>query len=194
MDASTIGDALWLPAGTQSLQDRRQTCVVGSGEQRFQVVISGPDASGSIDAPQRLRHRLLETPSDRHDLSGTAHAGTDAAVQPSELVERPARYLHHDIVEGRLEERASAGNIVPDAGQTVSERDPRRHLRNWVAGGLGGQGGATRQARVDLDHVVVAAGAFEGKLDVARPFDSERTYDPHRSRTQPVILAITEGL
>src|SRR5207248_2413150 len=109
---------------------------------------------GGVDAAVGFGHRLLEGAADSHDLAGAPHAGADYGVEVAELVERPARNLHHDVVERRLEEGAGAGDIVPDLGNRLAERDAGGDLGNGIAGGLGGERGAAGESRVDLDDEV----------------------------------------
>ena len=82
----------------------------------------------------------LKAAVDGHDLAGGFHLGGDVAVAVGELVEGPAGYLHHAVVQGRLEGRAgAAGYGVGDLIQTPTDRDLGRYPGDGVPGGLAGQ-------------------------------------------------------
>ena len=56
-----------------------------------------------LQRPHGLHQRGLEGAVDGHDLAGGLHLRADGAVGLVELVERPARDLDDDVVDGRLE-------------------------------------------------------------------------------------------
>ncbi len=84
-----------------------------------------------LEGPHRLQQRLLDVPADRHDLARALHLGAEPPVDGPELVERPARDLHDDIVDRRLERRAGLpGDRVrvsrPASSRPRSSRPPSR--------------------------------------------------------------------
>ena len=90
-----------------------------------------------LQPAERLVQRRAEGPIDRHHLAGRLHLAAEAAVGSRELVEREARQLDDDVVEGGLERGdRRAGHDVRDLGQPPPHRDLRRDPGDRVARGL----------------------------------------------------------
>ena len=106
-----------------------------------------PDA-GLLEAAQRLVQRRPERPVDGHHLAGRLHLAAERAVGARELVEREARQLDDDVVEGGLERRdGRAGHDVRDLGEPAPDGDLRRDPGDRVAGRLRGERGRARLTR-----------------------------------------------
>src|SRR5690606_34559026 len=84
--------------------------------------------------------------------------------------------LGDDIVDGGLERRrgGTAGDVVLQLIERVADRETRRDLGDGEAGGLGGEGGGARHARVHLDDDHAAIDRVDRELDVgAAGFDAD---------------------
>ncbi len=164
-------------------------------------------AAAYLQRAHRLLEGGLEAAVDGHDLAGGLHLGADAAFAEGELVEGPARYLHHHVVQGRLEGGGGLlGDGVGDLVQALADGDLRRHAGDGIAGRLAGQGRAAGHARVHLDDVVrrgrgvlVLPGGDlrprrQGELDVAAALDAQGADDAQAGRAQHLVLLVGEGL
>ena len=99
-----------------------------------------PAAAARLQRADRLQQGRAELAIDRHRLAGRLHLDAQRAVRGRELVERPARQLDDDVVDGRLEGGAAdAGRRVRQLVQPLAERDQGGDARDRVAGRLGGQ-------------------------------------------------------
>ena len=115
-----------------------------------------------------LLKRLLERPPDGHRLADGLHLRGQRLVRVGELLERPARDLHHDVVDGRLEAgRRGAGDVVGQLVQCVPHRQFRGDSGDGVARRLARQGTGTRHPRVHLDHHLTPGLGVHPELDVA---------------------------
>ena len=91
-----------------------------------------------LERAQRLEQRRLEGPVDGHDLAGRLHLRAEPPIGGPELVERPARDLHHDVVEGRLERRGRPPrDRVRDLPEAFPDGDLCGHPRDRIPGGFG---------------------------------------------------------
>ena len=116
---------------------------------------------------KRLGEGLAEGTTDRHRLPDALHVGGEAALGARELLEGKARHLGHYVVDRRLEGGGGgAGDVVGDLLEGVANRELRRHLGNWKAGRLGGQGRGARDARIHLDHDYLTTLGVDAELDV----------------------------
>ena len=59
-----------------------------------------------IDSADGLLDGLLKRATDAHDLTHGLHAAAEQPTDAVELLEIPARNLHHDVVQTRLKARA----------------------------------------------------------------------------------------
>ena len=112
--------------------------------------------AGLLEPAERLVQRGAERPVDGHHLARRLHLAAERPVGRRELVEREARQLDDDVVEGGLEGGdGRAGHDVGDLGQPPPDGDLGRDPGDRVAGGLARERGRARDARVDLDDRVV---------------------------------------
>ena len=144
-----------------------------------------------LGAAQRFEQRFLEGRRHRHHLAGGFHLRSQRARGAAELVERPARHLHHHVVQRRLEEsRRLAGDGVGNLVKAQPHGDLRRNLGDRVTGRLGGQSRRARHARVDFDHGIFEAVGIERELHVAATLHLELAHDAERRAAQQLVLFI----
>ena len=60
-------------------------------------------ALAELERSERLEKGFLERPADRHGLADRLHLRRQRAIGLRKLLERPARHLDDDVVDGRLE-------------------------------------------------------------------------------------------
>ena len=166
-----------------------------------------------INRPNRLLDRLLERAADAHDLADGLHAAAEQAADAAELLEVPARDLHDDIVQARLEaRRGHLRHRVLDLVQRDAEPELRGDERERVPGRLGRERGRAREPRVDLpggfsiarargdgdgahlDDAVLARGGVQRVLDVTFTNDTKVTNDVDSSGAEHVVVRIGERL
>ena len=93
-----------------------------------------------FQAAQRFGERLLKGAPDRHHFAHCLHASGERIIGALELLEREARYLHHAVVDGRLEAcRRDARDIVHDLVERVAYSQFRSGFRDGKAGRLRGE-------------------------------------------------------
>ena len=147
------------------------------------------------DHPDALLDGLLEGPADGPHLADALHAGADVPGDALELRQVPARDLHDDIVQGRLEEgRRRFRNRVLELVQAVAQAQLRRHGRQRITRCLGGQGRGAAEPRIDLDHPVVLAVGAESVLDVALADNAEMPDNVDGGLPQEMVFVVGEGL
>ena len=130
--------------------------------------------------------------------------GAKAAVGRRELVERPARDLHHDVIERGLEGRGRLlGHRIRDLVETLADGDLRCDPRDRIAGRLRCERGAARYPRVHLDNEVrhLRVGLISGRvirmqreLNVAAALDAEGTNDPESRRAKHLVFLVGQSL
>ena len=158
-------------------------------------VLPQPSAPARLERAERLEEGGAELAVDRHRLAGRLHLHPERAVGGRELVERPARELDDDVVDGRLEGGAvPAGRRVRQLVEPLAEADEGRDPRDRVAGRLARQRGRTADARVDLDDPVVGEVGRHRQLDVAATLQPQRAHDLQRAAAQPLDDRVGQGL
>ena len=140
----------------------------------------------------RLEERLGEGAADAHRLADRLHLRAERPVGAGELLEGEARELDDDVVERRLEaRRRRPRQVVRDLVERVADGEPRRDLRDRVAGRLRRERGRARDARVHLDHAHVAGLAAARELDVrAAGVDADRADDRRRRVAQLLVRLV----
>ena len=104
-----------------------------------------------VDRPDRFLDRLLERTADAHNLAHALHAAAQQAADPAELLEVPARNLHHDVVQTWLEARGGhLRHRVLDLIEWNAETELSGDERERVACRFRGERGGTRQTSIDL--------------------------------------------
>ena len=149
-----------------------------------------------LEGAQRLLERFREGAADGHGLPDRLHLRAEYVDRAGELLERPARDLGHDVVDGGLEAgRGAPGDVVGDLVERVADGQAGGDLGDREAGGLRGQRRGAAHPRVHLDHHEVARVGLEGELDVAaagldpHPADAGEGGVPHA-----LVLDVGQGL
>ncbi len=143
-----------------------------------------------------LAHRFFEGAPHRHRFADRLHLDRQLRRRLRELLEREPRPLHDAVVDRRLE----AGgrflcDVVGDLVERVPDGQQRSDLGDGKAGGLGGQGRASRDARVHLDHVELAVGGVDRELDVrAARLDADGPDDLERGVPHDLVFFVGERL
>ena len=147
-----------------------------------------------LERAHRLQERLLERAADRHRLAHRLHLRGQRAVGLRELLEVPARELHDDVVDGRLERgRRQARDVVGNLVEVVAERELGGDLRDREAGGLRRERRRPRHARVHLDDDDPAVGRVDRELDVrSAGLDADAADDPARRVAHPLVFLVGE--
>ena len=152
-------------------------------------------AGAELERVERLHEGFLERPPDRHHFSDRLHLCRQRAVGAGELLERPARHLDDDVVDGRLEgRRREPGDVVGDLVERVAEGELGGNLRDRESGRLRRQRRRPRHARVHLDHDDAAVGRVDRELDVrAAGLDADAADDAAAEVAHALIFAIGQG-
>ena len=106
---------------------------------------SGGSGVGPVELAReapRLQERFAERAADAHRLADRLHLRAERRVGAGELLEREARELDDDVVEGRLEACGRRpGEVVGNLVERVADRELGGDLRDQAARRLRGQGG-----------------------------------------------------
>ena len=92
-----------------------------------------------LQTAQGLLQRLLERATDRHHLADRLHLRRQTVVRTGEFLEREARHLGDDIVDGRFERRRSrpTRDVVLQLIERVTDRPasqrPWRSESRWLS-------------------------------------------------------------
>ncbi len=125
--------------GTRHVQLPGQGFAAVFGVQIFQLFI---EAFGThFQATQCLLHRLLEGPTNGHNLTHRLHLGGQAGVGLGEFFEGKPGNLGNHVINGRLERGRgdAAGDFVLQFIKGVTHGQLGRHLGDREASGLGRQ-------------------------------------------------------
>ena len=135
-----------------------------------------------LERAERLHEGFLERPADRHHLADRLHLRGQRAIGARELLERPARDLDDDVVDGRLEgRRRQPRDVVGDLVEVIAERELGGDLRDREPGRLRRQRRRPRHARVHLDDDDPAVRRVDRELDVrAAGLDADAADDAAR--------------
>src|SRR5438128_6656392 len=148
----------------------------------------------NLEGPHGLQERLFERPADRHDLSGALHRRADAPVDRRELVERPARNLRDDIIEGGLEgSQCLAGDRVRDLVEAETDCNLGGDASDGIAGRLRRERGRTGDAWADFDDQILPGPRMHRALDLGPALDSERADARYRGRSHRLLIRVAYG-
>ena len=200
------GDFFHAEAGAQGAVDGKQAR--GGGAANFiqaagrihPLGFAGTGAIGGVHADLEgldgFEKSLLEGAAQGHGLADGFHLRAEGGIDAGEFFERPARNLDHHIIEGRLKGRHGlAGDVIGDFVQGVPCGDQGGDFGDGEAGGLGGQGRGTRDARVHLDDQDAPGFGVNAELHVrAAGFHAYGAHDATSQVTQDLVLAVGEGL
>ena len=189
-------------AAAQHLRHDKDPLIVDEGKLFFQAFIIPVGKTfqietvhADLEGTSRLEDSPLKTAVNGHDLARRLHLRAERMVRIDELIERPARELHHAVVNGRLKARLRLLRYrVDDLIQRIADGDLRRHLGNRVARCLRRECRGTADARVHLDDVVLIALRIERVLCVAAALNAELADDPQTGTAQHLILVVGQGL
>ena len=130
-----------------------------------------------------------------HNLAGGLHLGVYDAVSGGELVKRPARYLDHHVVQGRLKRgHRFARHLVGYLVQPLAHGYAGGHPGDGVAGGLTGQGRGAADAGIDLYDIVAAAFGVQGELDVTAALHTQRPDNLQGGGAQHLVFLVGQRL
>ena len=202
IDGGARVDVVDAAVAPQQFADREEPVVrrFVDGAPEFLIAPLGERAAGErfeleIEPANRLHQRGGEAAADAHRLAGRLHLRAEAEIGQRELVERPARELDHAVIERRLVGGlGDPGDGVGDLVERVAERDLGRDLGDRIAGRFRGQRRRTRDARVDLDDLVLAAVGVQRELDVAAALYVERADDVDARRAQHLVVEVAQRL
>ena len=179
-DLGHFADLVHTVTAHQRFVDHEETLAVGIEDLFPQHVIADCTCllvltrAGSADFQRADRFLIgfLEVFADGHDFTHRAHLGAQFIFGFRELFKCPAGKLDHYIISGGrvLFQRAIAP--VGDLIQRNAGGELGGDVGNGETGRLGGEGGGTTGAGVDLDHHDLIRLAVEGKLAVAAAGDA----------------------
>ena len=199
IDAGDVANHDGIHAAAQQFADGVQPLVRGVfdflkerlvriGIELFQPDVRHPGFQGAHGLEQALLHGAA----NGHHLARGLHLRGQFARSLIEFVKGEARDLAHHVVQRRLEAGGRVGD--GDLVQRKAHGDERAHARDGIAAGLAGQGGRARNARVDLDHIVVHGKRVERELHVAAAFNLQRANEAQRRVAQHVVFPVGERL
>src|SRR5699024_8368260 len=135
---------------------------------------------------------------DGHRLARALHRRAELELDVAELLVGPSRDFGHDVVDRRLEGGGRlAGDLVVDLVETLAERDLRRDACDGIARRLGGERRRARDASVDLDDTVFAAGrpvVAPGELDVTAALNAEIANHVERVGAHLLVTVVRNDL
>ena len=203
VDLREVEDLLLGQAGEHRVADEERTFRIRAGEARADLgevgaggvaeLAAATEAPGAdLEGAERLLEGFLERTADGHRLADGLHRGGERGVGADELLEREARDLGDDVVDRRLEAgRRGLGDVVLELVERVADGELGGDLGDREAGGLGGEGGRTRHARVHLDHDHAAVLRVDGELDVgAARLDADGADDGERGVAHQLVFLV----
>ena len=203
VDLGEVEDLLLGQAGEHRVADEERTLRIRAGEARADLgevgeggvaeLTAATEAPGAdLEGAERLLEGFLERAADGHRLADGLHRGGEGRVGADELLEREARDLGDDVVDGRLEAgRRGLRDVVLQLVERVAHGELGGDLRDREAGGLGGEGGRTRHARVHLDDDHAAVGRVDGELDVGTAgLDADGADDGERGVAHQLVFLV----
>ena len=203
VDLGQVEDLLLGQAREHRVADEERTFGIRAGEARADLsevgeggvaeLTAAAEAPGAdLEGAEGLLEGFLERAPDGHRLADGLHRGGEGGVGADELLEREARDLRDDVVDGRLEAgRRGLRDIVLQLVERVAHGELGGDLRDREAGGLGGEGGRTRHARIHLDDDHAAIGRIDGELDVRTTgLDADGADDGERGVAHQLVFLI----
>ena len=140
-------------------------------------------------------NRLLECPSDTHDLTDRLHRTAEGGVDPGELFQVPSGNLDDNIVQAGFE---TGARLLGDRVLDLVEGNVKTQLggdeSQGVTGGLGRERRRSRETSVDFDDAVFLRVRVEGVLNVALSDDSQVSNNVDGGGTEHVVIGIGQGL
>ena len=188
-------DARQLQTAPRASSSRSQRSGCGCAARSKLLVAAGERNRRRLPALHRLQERLGEGPSKPQRLADGAHLRPEPRRRAEALEVEPRR-LDRDVVEGRLEGgRRLLRDVVRQLVQREAHGEQGGELRDREAGRLRGQGRRARDARVHLDHAVLARLGVHGELHVrAACRDSDRARGRERRLAELLVERVGERL
>ena len=150
-----------------------------------------------LQAAQCLLQGFLEGAPNRHRLPDRLHLGGQERLGLREFLEREARNLGHDVIQGRLERawRRAVRDVVAEFVQRVANGQAGRHLGDRKAGGLGGKRRGARDARIHLDNHQPPVVRMDRELHVgASGVHADLAQHRDGSIAHPLVFLVRQGL
>ena len=202
VDLGQLVDLRHGPAALEGAEQRPHAAIVRDHEQALEgrellvgLVLRLAEqrrAAPELERADALQERLLEGAADRHRLADRLHLRRQRLVGLRELLEREARDLDDDVVDGRLERRRrDPRDVVRDLVEAVAERELGGDLGDREAGCLRGEGRRARHARVHLDDDQAAVFGVDRELDVgAAGLDADAADDAPRRVAHALVFLV----
>ena len=146
-----------------------------------------------LQPAQRLLQAFLERAADRHHLADRLHRRGQRRACARKLLEREARDLGDDVVDGRLERgrRRAAGDVVGDLVQRVADRELCCDLGDRETRRLRGERRGARHARVHFDDDQPAVGRIDAELHVgAAGLDADLAQHRQRGVAHDLVFLV----
>ena len=165
------------------------------GDQALVVLLAAEGLAG-FQAAYAFPHGGFEGAADGHHLADRFHLRAERGVRAGEFLERPLGDLDDDVVDGRLEAGGRLErDVVADLVEPVAHGELGGDFGDGEAGGLGGERGAARDARVHLDDDHAPVGRVDGELHVAAAgIDADLAQAAQGGVAHHLVFAIGEGL
>ena len=129
--------------------------------------IEAKTPAAGFQRAQAFLNGLLEGATDGHRLTHGFHRGGQHRIGGGKLLEGEARHLGDHVVDGRLEGGGRlTGDVVRQLVEGIADGEFGGDFCDRETGGLGGERGRARDARVHLDDDHAAGLGIGGELDV----------------------------
>ncbi len=185
------------------IEDTVATCILqlvtdaGQGVRGIEVNHGVEAGFAGFEAAQRLVQGLLEVAADGHHFADRLHLGRQTVVGTGEFFEVEARHLGDHVVDGRLEggRSATAGDVVHQLVEGVTDGELGSDLGDGETGRLGGQRGGARHPRVHLDDDHATIFRVDTELDVgAAGLDADFAQHRHGGVAHQLVLLVGQRL
>ena len=207
IDARQLADALETPARSERIGHLQQPIGPRHAqilrELRGALLVERQAGHGReaietrLETAQRLLQRLLERATDRHHLAHRFHLRGESIVGALEFLEREARDLGDDVIDGRLEGGRSraTGDVVAQLIERVAHGELGCDFGDREAGCFRGQRRGARHARVHLDHDQPPVLRVDGELHVrATRVDADLAQHRDRGIAHALVFLVRQGL
>ena len=160
------------------------------------VVLFGAEGLAGFQAADAFPQGFFEGAADGHHFADGFHLGAERGVGAGEFLEGPLGDFDDDVIDGRLEAGGRfEGDVVADLVEAVAHGELGGDLGDGEAGGLGGERGTARHARVHLDDDHAPVGRIDGELHVgAAGIDADLAQAAQGAVAHHLVFAIGEGL
>ena len=205
IDLGEIENALYAVTRAEGVAQVKNALGIGRAELRVddffvdnliaaELAAPAETAGADLERTQTFLHRFLKRAADGHRLADGFHRRGERGIGAEEFLKREARDLGDDVVDGRLEaRRRDARDVVAQLVERVAHGEFGGDLGDGETGGLRGQGGGTRDARIHLDDDHAAGHGIDGELDVGTAgFDADFANHGERRVTHDLVFFVGE--